>query len=354
MKVALIFSGYNQRAVIALCRYFKSIEYPFTIVACGPKDLIYKTKYADSVLLERKDRLLTTELFLEISKYNRTGFIYLPTSEFLNSFVLKNTEFLKSIGIEPGMPAKDIYYRITNKWSSQELLKNQSNILIPEIYVYGDEKIPCVLRPFRNINNGKVLYPLICKTSNELNKNKISINCNDYFIQKYIVGQSYYFCSFLTSGGCFEGYWQENLLQQPGGKSMVFARVCENPGIKVDGLMKIINKSGYFGPLMVEFILYKNEFYFIEINPRFWGPLQLCLEQCPQILDAYVSEWFGIEYFSDRKESDGFYSWYYGAKNCKSELKAYPRLEQINNVEEKLFSSDVYSRLDTLALSRKY
>lgn len=354
MKTALIFSGYNQRTVIALCRYFTDIEHPFCIVSCGNDDPIYKTDYSEKVILERKNKLLTTALFVDIARCCERELVYIPTSEFLNLFMLSNSGFLRSINIITGMPDKDIYCQITDKWACQGLLKDQTEISLVEMFDLADERVPCVIKPYQNIKNGKVLYPFICKTKDDLKKAKDSICSRDFFMQRYLDGQSYYYCAYLASDGCFDGYWQANLLQQPNGKSMVLAKICDNPGLQVDGLMEIISKTGYFGPLMIELIHNEDGFYFIEINPRFWGPLQLCIDCFPQLLDAFIWEWFDRKAVSSKTNSEGFYSWYYGAKQYLHTLKSYPELKNISDVENQMLAADVYSRPDTVQLSQQY
>lgn len=352
MRAALIFSGYNQRAVIALCRYFKNINQPFVIVSSGVEDFIYLTDYKNNVVLERTDKTLTIELFRKISSLYDGELVYCPTSEFLNMFILENADSFQKIGMATGMPAKESYDIITSKWSSQELLKDLTDIKIIETLDVDKAQVPCVVKPYKNVMLDRVLYPLICYSQESLKIAKGKINKNEYFIQRFIDGQSYYFCAYLLRNGSFKGYWQENILQQPNGKSIVLAKVCDNPGLNEDILMNIISKVGYFGPLMIEFIKELDNFYYIEINPRFWGPLQLANDMNPQILDAYLEEWFGRTVTSYKTDASGFYAWNHGAQSqC---LRKYPAIINLHDVKDLLLENDVYSRQDTINLSQKY
>ena len=352
MRTALIFSGYNQRAVIALCRYFKSIDQRFVIVSSGIEDPIYLTDYKNNVVLERTDKTLTIELFFKISNLHDDKLVYCPTSEFLNMFVLENADSFQKIGIATGMPTKESYEKITNKWSSQELFKNLDHIKIIEPVELDKAQVPCVIKPYKNVILNRVLYPFICYSQDFLKEVKEKINRNEYFGQKFIDGQSYYFCAYLSKNGSFKGYWQENILQQPDGKSIVLAKACNNPGLNEDALMNIIYKVGYFGPLMIEFILENDNFYFIEINPRFWGPLQLANDVNPQILDAYLEEWFGRTVTSVKTNASGFYAWNHGAQS--QSLKKYPAINKLKSVKRLLLENDVYSKRDTINLSQIY
>jgi len=352
VRAALIFSGYNQRAVIALCRYFKSIDHPFVIVSSGIEDLIYLTDYKNNVVLERADKTLTMELFLRISSLYGDELVYCPTSEFLNTFVLENADSFQKIGIATGMPAKESYEKITSKWSSQELLKDLDYIKIIETLEVDKAQVPCVVKPYKNVMLDRVLYPFICYSQESLKEVKEQISKNEYFAQRFIDGQSYYFCAYLSRNGSFKGYWQENIIQQPDGKSIVLAKVCDNPGLNEDALMDIISKVGYFGPLMIEFIKAQDDFYYIEINPRFWGPLQLANDVNPEILDAYLEEWFGRTVTSIKTNTSGFYAWNHGAQS--QFLKKYPGISKLKNVKRLLLENDVYSKGGTINLSQKY
>lgn len=354
MKAALIFSGYNQRAVIALCRYLTGIKQLFIIISANENDPIYKTDYRENVVLERSDNLLTFDLFREISGCYGRPLVYLPTSEFLNSFVLNNVESLDSINIQTGMPHKSIYYEITNKWSCQRIINKLSSIKLIKSQSLDKVKAPCVIKPYENVHEGKVLYPFICLNDDNLKKVRNSILYKNYFAQQYIDGQSYYYCAYISRYGDSYGYWQANFLQQPDGKSIVFAKLCENPGIDTTPLTKAISELGYFGPMMIEFIRNDNGFYFIEINPRFWGPLQLCVDAFPKLLDRYMFEWFDKTIKGHAKASSGFYSWYYGLKSATSAVKRYPELESIKNSDQLMLDADIYSRPDTIELSLKH
>ena len=57
-KAFLIFSGYNQRAVVAFCREATSLKVPFCIIAKSEEDTILKTIYKEQVFAIRSEKLL--------------------------------------------------------------------------------------------------------------------------------------------------------------------------------------------------------------------------------------------------------------------------------------------------------
>lgn len=352
-KAALLFSGYNQRAVIALCRYFSKVGVKILIVSSGETDSIYQTEYKKNVVFERLDPSLSTRIFEEVASRHTGPVIYCPTSEYLNRFVLENYDTLIKLNIRPGMTSEEIYAKVTNKRSSQDIVRCVSGLSIPKEMPISKAKAPCVLKPCKNIVNSNVFYPIICQDDLVLENALSNIKSENYFVQEYIEGQSYYLCGVLTKNGEFCCYWQENLLQQANGKSMVLARSCNNPGLNESLFFNAIHSSGYHGVMMTEFIKRRDELYYIETNPRFWGPFQLAIDHCSRIMDFYMREWFGIcTCGSCNREATDYYAWFFGAQ--QTGLRKYPSLISINDVDFLLETYDVYNRDDTADLHRRH
>jgi hypothetical protein len=52
----------------------------------------------------------------------------------------------------------------------------------------------------------------------------------------------------------------------------------------------LLERKGFHGLLMAEFILADGKHHFIEINPRPWGPLQLSVDCGAGILEAFLGD----------------------------------------------------------------
>jgi hypothetical protein len=142
---------------------------------------------------------------------------------------------------------------------------------------------PCVFKPKRNISNGVVLYPILCFDEQDVCDAVARLNADEWFIQRYVEGQSHYLCGYISRDGTYRAYWQTNLMQQPEGKSIVLARIGANPGVDEESFFSGLARQGYFGPVMMEIIEEATgKLNYIEINPRFWGPLQLAVDACPE------------------------------------------------------------------------
>lgn len=355
----VIFSGHNDRAVVALCRYFTSIDQMFILVARDAQDIVYQTSWVGNVIIQRDNSTLNIHLMSKIAHdVNLRGLIpsLCPTSEFLNNFALNNREEMKSQGWHFVFPSIDVYASLSNKSRSPLVIESLIDLQAPSSFREDDWQAPCVFKPNVNVSEGRVLYPRFCKTSDELISFKNSTDFNYWFCQEWIDGQSLYFCCYLDKWGDWSGFWQENLLQQPDGKSMVLARTCENPGVDTSKLMSGLYEMGYRGPFMMEVIQdAEKKLFFIEINPRFWGPLDLARRACSELLHRYISDMNGVR--MAMKSHDNvlcLYAWAYGAR--LTPLKIYPAAKyySFKQIQSLLESNDVYSLPDTRALSLKH
>ncbi|UTW14261.1 hypothetical protein [Marinobacterium rhizophilum] len=360
-KVFVVFSGHNERAVISLCRFFCLYELPFAIISSTSEDIIFKTDWSGKIVFSRLDKGLDLILFEESAEVIKSIYgsdarlVYCPTSEYLNFFVLGNRDSLDGFGWFINMPSIDIYEEITGKKSSLSFLKSQFGLSAPEELAEGEINAPCVFKPKENINKGSVYYPKICFSCEDIEVARKSIELSDWFVQRYVLGHSYYLCGYLSRDGRFAHYWQSNLLQQSGGKSIVLAKSSSNPGVNVDELVSYLFSCRYWGAFMMEVIKSNDgKIYFIEINPRFWGPLQLALDYCPSVLELFAKDCgFYVKKVPILNEKVYWYAWFKGAKNSK--CRKYPSLEGVSNkiIEKLLSDHDVYARSDSTALHKK-
>jgi len=349
-RAFLLFSGHNDRAVVTLCRFFERAGLAFVIVAAGRNDAIHRTAYRDRVIFDRLDAIVSVALLRQIADSAPMPLIYCPTTEFINDFVLRHRNELAGTRLRIGLPDKAVYHRLTSKLASQVALVDVAGLRMPQAMPMNALQPPCVLKPKANVDRNKVLYPMLCRTREELDAALAGIDADAYFAQDYVVGQSYYLCAYLAKSGRRASYWQENLLQQSGGKSIVLARACDNPGFDADALLSHIAGLGHHGPLMIELIHNDCGFHYIEINPRFWGPLQLALDHCPQLLALFAEDHGCAPRAALQVDARraGHYAWAFGAR--QSGLKRYPSAEGLTQVERLLREHDIYAGADTARL----
>ena len=125
-KCIVIFSGFNQRAIIAFLRTLKKNNLDYAIIAKPENDDIFLTDYKCRVLAIRKLVSLNLEDLIgsikEVQrKHKADEYIIAPTTEALNRFLLDNKERFNNIGCEIPLVDKNLYELISNKYSFGKL-----------------------------------------------------------------------------------------------------------------------------------------------------------------------------------------------------------------------------------------
>ena len=352
----LLFSGHNDRAVLALCRFFQGRGLPFVIAAAGRHDAIHRTAYASQVVFNRTDRSLGVDLFTGLLQRQGHPLVYCPTTEFINHFVLAHRPALADAGLDIGLPDAAVYAQLTSKLASQAVVQGLVGLQPPPSQPLARAHAPCVLKPRANVQSAQVLYPRLCLDEASLAMALAGLDADDWFAQDYIDGQSHYLCGYLARDGQHAWYWQDNLLQQPQGKSIVLARTGENPGLDARRLFDGLHRLGYHGPFMMEVIRdAAGRLHYIEINPRFWGPLQLALDACPQVLALFAQDHGAPAPAAAAPmaatESPRWYAWAHGAQ--LNGCRRYPQAAALGNdaeLQTLLARHDVYRGDDSHAL----
>ena len=360
MNRAIVFSGFNQRAVIAILRAFEinGIE-DYVIVACGNDDPVFLTAYSDKVRFIRKHRELYNpeiyDIFRKIVSEN-DGFVnvVVPSTEGLNRFLIDFRAEIEEIGITVPLVNNDLYRRISDKRTFWEICQ-KNGLAVPQIIEIGYEfKCRYVAKPKTYISpNGERYIPQIILNSEDHKYFLDNYNLSFFDIQEYIDGQSIYLLYYLAAGGQDYAYSQINLVQQPGGKSMIASLpwTTHNEAISRQYL-RLIRDMGYTGFIMIELRKNDNGYIMIEANPRMWGPSQLCVDAHVPFIEAFLHDYGIIEMMPFRKTDDNVaYFWGSGIKDDLMKDKSCVWLESGRELVEKnlelILASDIYDRDDT-------
>lgn len=297
MHVFLVFSGTNDRAVLTLIRAIKRLGERVVIIARGPSDNILLSAYKCDVLAIRENDRLTVEIiekYIDIAK-KITGadrFTCVPISEYFNTFLLQNRAAIELIdGCCIPLADASIYFEISNKRSAMDFF-SRAGVRSPRTIASFDQSfIPFVAKPNENVRDGEVKYPALIKTLQDFEKFRSSERAENYFFQQFVTGRSFYILCFFSKSGSIYKSSQENLAQQPGGKSIVLAKTadfhhCADAIKAIDALAA----AGFYGLAMMEFIVNEQGAFFIELNPRPWGPLDLCLNHECGLIEAFIGD----------------------------------------------------------------
>jgi predicted ATP-grasp superfamily ATP-dependent carboligase len=314
----IVFSGNNQRAVLAFCRFAQEHSMPLFIVSASEKDTIYLTDYKRHVVFQRKNRLLiASEIIGCLRKIkDEQGLdeaVILPSTEYLNRFLLRNKEQFHQHGLLIPLVDLDLYEAISDKASFANICREYGLAVPGEAPSAKLLQFPVVVKPRQYFKSDLSVQfkPFIAENTQALETFAESHDISDCFFQEYIEGASYYLLYYFGRGGEYEAYSQENLVQQYGGESMILAKSSSIHEQDIGGLYASLFQSLNFrGLVMVEVKHCNGVYYMIEANPRLWGPSQLILDSGMNLFRRFAeSAGFLCRECSERYCENTWYFW---------------------------------------------
>ena len=266
-------------------------------MAASPNDSILLTEYKRYVAAIRPSKELNVDELLSLIKDVKNKFgieqlVIAPSTEFLNRFLIDNRNPFESIGCTIPIVAKELYEKISDKLSFSRLCQAHGIAIPGEISIHDVAQLPVVAKPKRYFSStGEVLIPMIISDQNELEQFTLKWQEDDFYIQQYIAGESYYLLYYFHRNGMIYKFSQQNIAQQPGGKSIVAAVSSDIHQSQISTPFENLFRSlNYFGFVMVEIKRMQNQYYMIEANPRFWGPSQLFVDAGINFFEAFLHD----------------------------------------------------------------
>ncbi len=364
-KAILIFSGFNQRAVIALLRTLEDHKIQYGIIASSPDDTIFLTKYGKNAVTRSHHDIQLADLISSIDEVKKIiqaeSYIIAPSTEFLNRFLLENRNIFEKENCQVPIVSENLYKMISDKKSFGDFCRS-NDIDIPDEYDDTDNiKLPCVAKPIRYQSEGGAVYsPILIHTPEDLINFKINYRKDDFYFQQFIQGESYYLLYFFYKDGTVDKFSQQNYVQQPNGKSIIAARTAELHQDSISSKYETLLRSvGYEGLIMIEVKKQGDKFYMIEANPRMWGPSQLFVDANVNLFESFLydNDMLKQKPNFDYSNYDSGYFWYGGF------VQSGKRYENVtyHNYNKTLFSDeisewmniDVYNRSDTAEIFKQ-
>ncbi|MEO5927661.1 MAG: hypothetical protein ABIP96_03255 [Patescibacteria group bacterium] len=296
-RVFLVPSGYNFRAVLAFCRALRKAGLSPAILACTAADPIFRTRYSGDVVFTRADKTLRVADFsaataAALARTRAKRCVLAPTAEYLVRWALQNRQALEIAGCDLPLPDESAYFCVTEKAAFAQLCKSQGLPIPNELPIASEANLPCVAKPRWNVSpSGRSLSPRLLRTKSDLAAFAVEERIEDFFIQEWVEGTSFYLLFHLPKNGPAVISSQQNIAQQFGGKSIVLARSATlHLGPEAAKWERALRTARFHGLVMVEVRQRGDEYVLIEANPRLWGPLQLCVDACPRLLMSYIAE----------------------------------------------------------------
>lgn len=361
-RVVVVFSGYNQRAVISFLRTIESNRVDYCIVARDKNDPILFSSYTKNVLAIRESSSLDISAIIKIIKIIKLKLktdklIIAPSTEALNRLFLANIEMLKKHACDIPLVAKKLYENISDKQKFYGICRIHGISVPKEFKDFNSAKLPFVAKPKNYYaKNGKVYYPVIIANKKERRTFSDNYPINEFYYEKYIGGKSYYLLYYFYKNGSFDKLSQENLIQQPFGKSIIGAISSRfhmsNESHKYENLLLYLR---FFGLIMIEVKVHHGKSYMIEANPRFWGPSQLFIDANYNLFESFLFDFKLIKKIPIKKLRIGTrYFWFGGiveseANKNKIAYHTYSRKRLYKDVQ-KWMMNDIYYRKDTIEI----
>lgn len=360
----IIFSGFNQRSVITMCRTLKACNINYYIIAHGNKDTIFQTSYSSHVSIVRSNENLEIDDLKKCIEFVRSGsssrFLIAPTSEALNLYLLKHRDRIESSGdILPLVP-ENIYKEISNKYSFAKRCQDLGIYVPKELNNSEIHSLPVVAKPIVGTSSdGRSLYPRLLYNETDWNDFISSQDRSSYFLQQYIQGPSFYLQYYFHSSRKVDRFSMRNLVQQPAGKSIVAA---EPSTLHLDSISDdfthLLQEMNFKGLIMIEVMLENNRYYMIEANPRMWGPAQLMLNTGVNLYVSLINDFFETTFPLDvcgRAESPLYFWWagYWGPQLQGKPMKWHCSPSEFWSKYPEFLKSEVYCQNDTRGIFLK-
>lgn len=360
-RAVIVFSGFNQRAVVAFLRTLEKNQTQYAIIASSDADTIFKTKYKDRVVATRQQYKLDRDDILSCiqtvkTQNNFESCMVAPSSEALNRFFLDNRELFSEINVEIPIVDRDLYVKISDKESFGRLCQSYGIPVPGEYSSLESAVLPCVAKPKKYTSlNGGVYSPVLLHTSEDVEEFRRIYDVDSFYYQEFIAGDSLYLLYYFYKNGSVSKYSQQNLVQQPGGKSILAAVSSTYHETTDSGKYEnMLKEVGFHGLVMIE-VKVADKSYMIEANPRFWGPSQLFVDAGSNFFDDLLVD---NGFLSGKEESPiktGVkYFWHGGLRQSGLDGVALHGIskEEFSSGTDEWLTNDVYNREDTKELYR--
>ena len=352
----LVFSGANDRAVLALCRGFEEYGVPFGLIARGKDDLLKRSRYADRFLVERSSAHLDVDDVIQAARNGQERFgprqwVVCATSEYLNIRLFELTGRLMEERITVATCPQSLYRLLSDKVSFRGYC-GDLGVPPPEI-LHGNAasnvELPFVAKPKVNLDpNGRILYPYLIRSEKDRAEFLDQAVLGQFYFERFVEGESWYLLYYFSGNGSYVTGAQKNYLQQGKGKSIVLAISATYPETAVaKRFAGALQKDGYRGFIVIELERTGDgQAVAIEANPRCWGPFQLTLDANMGLFEAFLID-HGHQVMPPKAQGVAYYGWMGGifkAIQGRMGLDRHAPLFGVVRVLLRAVFNDVYGR----------
>jgi predicted ATP-grasp superfamily ATP-dependent carboligase len=258
-KSAPAYSKYCNKLIISpnIQNEFEYFEFVLNLVKNQNYDILIPVGIKSIEVLSKNLQEITKFVHIELSDYNsiRIALEKRLTFKYAEENLINHPKTIYPTNIEEAISfSQDLKYPLIIKSSNESISK------FPTIYIDDQSQL------------NRELLDLEKRESDVLNR-------NFPIIQERIFGKGYGFFAIYQKGICKKIFMHERIRENPiSGGFSTCARSYYDIKLLESG-KKILDGLHWHGQAMVEFKKddTDGEYKLIEINPKFWGSLELCL-----------------------------------------------------------------------------
>jgi len=255
----------------------------FKVLACGPSalDVCAWSKYCSKYYVTPHP--MKAKEFMKALRYiilREKVDILIPVGLYSVKAVIDFEDYIKDIVLY-AVPSREAFMKAYDRYQTYKVclelkIPTPKTLLLGEIEDSMELSLPLVLK--RRLGASRRRYIRNMKELNDL-KGKFQGQANDWIIQEYIYGDGYGFFALFNKGRMKAFFMHHRLREMdPSGGPSSFSESYFNQKLLYYST-KLLEHLKWHGVVMVEFKFdeYSKEFKVIEINPKFWGSLDLAI-----------------------------------------------------------------------------
>jgi predicted ATP-grasp superfamily ATP-dependent carboligase len=284
MSMPVLISDGSFKHTLAMVRSMGRKDIYTTVTASTPIAQSFYSKYCTSRCIvpppSKQPEAFMKAIAALLHKNKHVA--YLPVGWYANFYASKYKSLLERY---TSVPVADFDSMTIAAYKDKTMsFAEGEGVNIPQTYIIHDEEdlskiarnleFPVVIKA--STASGSVYYP---NSEEELREYYLRLKDESPVVQEYIQGEGYGFFALYDQGECRAHFMHKRIREYPitGGPS-VAAQAYYSSSLKKEG-MKILDGLHWNGVAMVEFKkdVKDRKFKLMEINPKFWGSLELAI-----------------------------------------------------------------------------
>ncbi len=349
--------GANERSCYSVAKSLKKRGYSTTVISNSFHPIEF-SKYVDKFLKLRfditRDVFAAKEEVIEYLELNKVGAL-IPINDIAVQFVSYFQEEIRNFTCLLNINKAEVLQYSHNKYSLWKIAK-ELGVPVPEsklVSTYSQFQelkyqiqFPLIARPiYSKLIKGNSIFGFAVKKIENLNDldNFIreKINTTPVMLQEVLNGQGVGYNFLSNEGNILNAYAHERINEEWGGGQSTLRKSIPVNNYNLESYSrKLIKAIKWSGIAMIEYKIYNNKPYLIEINGRPWGSMEVGIRAGVDLLSDMVKVFFEENGSSSVNFNSNFKEVF--VRNFYNELKWILRAKSSKKFIQWLFSLRVH------------